>query len=283
MAIEWPLVLFSTLAGCGGCTFAYIALANIMKCGKSARFGITVVAFALTVVGGLCSVVHLASPENVMAAVWNIGSFSGISIELILIGIVCVFMVVYLVMLRREASKNATLAVGVIGGVFGLLLAFFTGHGYVLESQPAWNTELLPLAYLGTSLALGAFVYNVCALNMKVEADELQKMALPEGAGALVGAVTIVAYVIAALMGGSEQNALAVVAMLVIFGVVAGAACGILLLLKKTTATTIAVPVAGLAATAIGSLALRCFMWVMGSGFLTLFDISTGSRVIFGF
>ena len=283
MAIEWPLVLFSMLAGGGGCAFAYVALADILKCGKKARFGTTVVALVITIIGGFCSVAHLASPENVMAAVWNIGSFSGISIELILIGITCILMIAYLVMVGRKAAENAITIVAAIGGVFGLLLAFFTGHGYVLESQMAWNTELLPLAYLGTSIALGAFLYAVCAAGFKVAAEELQKMALPEGVGALIGAVAIVAYVAVVGVAAGAENPLVVWAGLIACGVVITAICGILLLVKKALAASLAVPVVGLVAAAIGALALRSFMWLMGSGFLALFDISTGSRVIFGF
>lgn len=283
MAIEWPLVLFSLLAGCGGCTFAYIALADLLKCGKPARFNITVVALIITVIGGFCSVAHLASPQNVMAAVWNIGSFSGISVELILIGITCILMIAYLVMVRREASENATLVVGVIGGVFGLLLAFFTGHGYVLESQLAWDTEFLPLAYLGTSLALGAFVYAVCAAAMKVAAPELEKMAVSEGAGAIIGALTIVAYVAAVGLGAGAENPLVVWVGLIACGVVVTAVCGVMLLVRRALASSLALPCAGLAAAAIGALSLRAFMWIMGSGYLSLFDICTGPRVIFGF
>lgn len=283
MAIEWSLVLFSMLAGCGGCAFAYVALGDLLKCGKDARFKIAVVALVITIVGGFCSVTHLASPQNVMAAVWNIGSFSGISVELILIGITCVLVIAYLVMVRKGVSEGATKIVGVIGGVFGLLLAFFTGHGYVLESQVAWNTELLPLAYLGTSIAFGAFAYAVCAVAFKVSGEELSRMALPVGIGALVGAVTVVAYVAVVGLDAGAENPLVVWVGLIACGVVVTAACGVALLAKKNLAASLAVPCVGLVATAVGSLALRCFMWIAGSGFLLLFDISMGPRVIFGF
>lgn len=277
MEIAWPLVLFSLLAGAGGCTFAYVGLSELLKVGEGARFQTSVLALAITIVGGCCSVAHLASPQNVMAAVWNLGSFSGISLELIMIGITAIIMIVYLIVLKRSAeAAGARKALAVLGIIAGLLLAFITGHGYVIEAQAAWNTELLPLAYLGTALALGAFIYQSCAISAKVDAEDLAKTARPVGAGALIGAVTALAY--AAYAGIAASPAVAGFGV-VVCGVVVTAVCGILVIAKKQFATTIAVPVIGAIAAFVGALSLRCFMWIVGGGFLTLFQIASTTRI----
>lgn len=280
MSIEWTLVLFSLLAGCGGCAFAYLGLSGFMLSSKKGRFQIALVAFIVTVVGGFCSVAHLASPENVMAAVWNIGSFSGISVELMLIGIVCILMIVYMVMVKREVSETGIKVIGAVGAVFGLLLAFFTGHGYVIESRALWNTEMLPIAYLGTSLAFGAFAYVVCAVAFKVEPEEVHKMALPVGVGAIIGAISVVCYVFAVGFDQAASEPVVLWGGLILCGVVATAVCGVVVILRKKYLDSLAMPCVGLVFSAIGALSLRAFMWLMGSGFLDLFEVATTTRII---
>lgn len=280
MSVEWPLVLFSLLAGCGGCTFAYLALSDLMTANRKGRFPIALVALIVTVVGGFCSVAHLASPQNVMAAVWNIGSFSGISVELILIGVTCVLMAVYLVLAKRGASESSIKAVGAVGGVFGLLLAFFTGHGYVIEARATWNTELLPFAYLGTALAFGAFLYAVCAVACKVDEADVRKMAIPVGVGAVLGAVSVFGYVLAVGFDVAATEPVLLWGGLVLCGIVVTAACGIVAMVRRQSMDSYAVPCVGLAATALGAVSLRAFMWLVGSGFLGLFEVAMTSRVI---
>lgn len=280
MSVEWPLVLFSLLAGCGGCTFAYLALSDLLTSNKKGQFQIALVAFIVTVVGGFCSVLHLASPQNVMAAVWNLGSLSGISVELILIGITCVLMIAYMVMVKRGVAESPLKIVAAIGGVFGLLLAFFTGHGYVIESQATWNTELLPLAYLGTSLAFGAFLYAVCAVLCKVDDADVRKMAVPVGVGAVLGALSVLGYVLTVGFGAAAAEPVLLWGGLVVCGIAVTAICGVVVMARNQNMDNLAVPCVGLAATAVGAVSLRAFMWIVGSGFLGLFEVAMNSRVI---
>ena len=85
MDIQWPLVLFSLIAGTGGSLFAFVALSELVGGKGKTRFAATVTALVLIVVGGCLSMLHLASPQNAFAALTNIFSFSGISIELMLL------------------------------------------------------------------------------------------------------------------------------------------------------------------------------------------------------
>lgn len=278
MAAEWPLVLFSLLAGCGGCAFAYVGASELTGTGAAARFKITLVAFIVTVIGGFCSVAHLASPQNVMAAVWNLGSFSGISLELIAIGVTCVVMFAYLICVWREAGEMACKVLGVLGIVCGLVLAFVTGHGYVIESQSAWNTEMLPVAYLGTSLAMGAFLYATCAVAWKVE---LKRMGMLVGIGAILGALSQIAYAAAVGFDRGASEPVLLWGGMMVCGVVIVAVCGIAMMMGKKVANPLVVPCVGLVAALIGGIAVRVFMWAMGTGFLNLFTVASGVREIF--
>jgi anaerobic dimethyl sulfoxide reductase subunit C (anchor subunit) len=280
MAIEWSLVIFSLLAGIGGCTFAYVAISEFTNSGIKSRFSVTLVALILTLIGGCASVTHLASPQNVMAAVQNLFSFSGISIELILIGITLVLMIIYLVLVKREAVDGVRKVVAILGLIAGLLLAFFTGHGYVLQAQPTWDTQALPFAYLGTALAAGAFLYVVVAAIQ--DAEDAKKMALPVSVGAIVGVISILVYVFALGLDKAGSEPLVLWGGLVLCGCVVVAVCAVLTLAKKDLGNPVAVPAIGLVTAFVGALSIRALMWLVGGGFMLLFDLASGARIIIG-
>ena len=149
MAIQWPLVIFSLLAGAGGALLAFVGLSEVLGLAKKARVPAAVGALVLLVVGGCASVAHLAQPANIMAAAANVFSFSGISVELIMLGVNAIVAVAYVLTARGE-SANATKIVGIVGIVTGVAMTFVVGNGYVMEAQPNWNTPALPFAYLGS-------------------------------------------------------------------------------------------------------------------------------------
>ena len=60
--------------------------------------------------------------------------------------------------------------------MLGVILAFVTGNGYVMESQVNWNTPLLPLCYLASGLTMGGAVYAAAQIAMPDE-GEMQKAA----------------------------------------------------------------------------------------------------------
>ena len=89
MEIQWPLVLFSLTAGTGGSLFAFVGLSEFLGGYAKMRDAGAVCSLALIVIGGCFSVLHLASPLHAISAVTNLLSFSGISIELMLLGACC--------------------------------------------------------------------------------------------------------------------------------------------------------------------------------------------------
>lgn len=269
MEIQWPLVLFSLFAGTGGTLFAFAGLSEVLGGTRRPREVAAAVSLALMVVGGCFSVLHLASPLHALSAVTNLLSFSGISIELMLLGATFAVVAIYLVLCKRgSAGTGAVKVVAVIGLTLGLMLAFFCGHGYVIEGQPTWNTNLLPCAYLGTCLACGAFAFGLTWVF--------------SGDGVLPGwmrTLTLVAGVLAALstLGYAAflGSAAAAEPLLLWVGV---AACGIV----GTIAAAVAVwrgpvssakvaCVAGLVCAVVAGLSVRMLMWVCATGFVNLF------------
>ena len=71
MEIQWPLVLFSLIAGTGGSLFAFVALSELLGGKEKTRFAATVTSLVLIVAGGCLSMLHLASPQNAFAALTN--------------------------------------------------------------------------------------------------------------------------------------------------------------------------------------------------------------------
>lgn len=279
--IQWPLVLFSLIAGSGGIVFASASLAGVLrKSGIQARFVATIVAMVMLVVGGCLSLLHLALPQNVMAAITNIFGFSGISIELVLLGSTLVVAFIYAIILKREVSDTARNVVGIIGIVLGVLLAFFCGHGYVMDGRPLWNIELLPLAYLGTAAAAGALVFGLIQTKLGDQPEDIAGLGKVFLGAAVLALVTVAAFVIfLAVNGGLVGSALAFAIATLVFNVVA-LACAVTLL-KAEPAKQAVFLGAGAASALVAGLLLRCLMWATSVGFLSLFEIAETTRTIF--
>lgn len=274
--IQWPLVIFSLLAGSGGALCAMAAVSELTGRAQKARFAAACCALALIVVGGLASMAHLASPQNAMAAAANLGSLSGISVELIMLGVTFVVAAAYAVCVKRAASAGACKALGVVAGICGLVLAFVCGHGYVIEARALWNTNLLPLAYLGSALPVGAFGYLLCGLAAKVDADELLGLhGVVAGAGAL-SIAAIIAYVAFAGIDVAGRAPVALYGGIAVCGVIGVAVCCALLLRSADAVRgkLLAIATCGCVAAVIGAVSVRVVMWVASDAFANLFGLA---------
>lgn len=270
MEIQWPLVLFSLFAGTGGTLFAFAGISEFAGGERKARETAAVVSLALMVVGGCFSVLHLASPLHALSAVTNLLSFSGVSIELMLLGATFVAVAAYLALSKRGAADGQGAKVLVIvGSILGLMLAFFCGHGYVIEGQPTWNTNLLPCAYLGTCLACGAFAFamlcNACGTGKSMPAW-VGIASLVSGGLSAAGSLGYVAF-----LGGSA------VAQPLLLWVGIGA-CGVVGVLasavivwRRSESNVQLVCALGLLFAVVGGLSVRLLMWVCTTGFVNLF------------
>ena len=270
MAIQWPLVLFSLLAGGAGGLLAFTGLSELLGGSRTVRRRASWVALALLVVGGLASVAHLASPLHAISAVTNLLSFSGISIELMLLGLTFVVALAYAIVVKRLRNALAAKALAVVGGILGLALGYFCGHGYVIEAQPTWMHESLPLAYFGTALACGAFAYDAIAARCGTAADELSgrmPVALVVCAG--IATVTLISYVgfLGFPAAGNEVLLWGGIVACGMLGTVAPA----LVRLLAPQVPALPADVAGLLCAVAGGVSVRMLMWVCATGYLNLF------------
>lgn len=272
MDIQWPLVLFSLLAGTGGSLFAFVGLSEFLGGSSKVRDAGSIVAMALLVLGGCFSVLHLASPLHAISAVTNLLSFSGISIELMLLGANFVVMLAYVLVRKRSNVTTPVKVLAVLGIVLGLMLGFFCGHGYVLEGQPTWNSETLPLAYLGTSLACGAFLYGTIVALKGDEKEFGGKLGVFTLGAAIVGAIGLVAYVVFLGIDAASSQALVLWGGVIALGIVATLVIGALGAFGGGKMPAIAVGVSGLACAFVGGLAVRSLMWLCATGYIDLFS-----------
>jgi anaerobic dimethyl sulfoxide reductase subunit C (anchor subunit) len=286
MEIQWSLVVFSLLAGAGGASMAFVGLAEARGVGRGQGNGagseqaggagseqgsgtgfiVSIIAIFALVVGGLAAVTHLGNPANVMSAIGNIFSFSGISMELALLGLTLIAAVVYAVAARRKAA-GAAKGMGVVAMVLGILLCLVLGTSYMLGARPAWNNIGLPLAYLCSSLAVGGLLYCAVARMRGVSAAGLGQVP----ACALAASVlALLAFLLFGLLSGVASDpglAAAFWGLAVVVGGVVPAACAFMMRSKEASY----IPWLGLAGAAVGAVALRALMWLAGSPMLDIF------------
>lgn len=251
MEIQWPLVLFTLLTGMGGCMLLFVCANEFKRFSQKDPFVSGLVAFVVTVVGGFASVLHLSHPENIMNALTR--PSSGIFVEAALIGIMCVFVAVFLILVKR-GKRNVAKVFAVLGAVFGLALSFMAGHSYIMVAYDAWNTELLPLAYLGTSLAMGSTLYWVIACPGEENGSLL--IALATVACGAVSFLTVLAY---SLVSGAFSFAPVYIGFSL-----AGAAVTVAFGLAGRRKPGRQIAIIALAAAVVSGLCFRMAMWAVG-------------------
>lgn len=276
--IQRPLVLFSMLAGCGGCCFAFAGVAGALGESTTVTLWATGISLVLVVVGAVCSMMHLATPRHAFAAVTHLLSFSGISVELIMLGVVSALMAAYGAACLWFDNELARLVLGIAGAVAGVVLAFVTGHGYLISSKPTWNTKKLPLAYTGTALVAGGFLYAA----VSVATGGVWAMELPVklllAACAVFSAVTVAAYLGHLGMQTAKKNPTLFWVGIVVCGLVVPLACAAILLAPLPSMAFVAVAAVGFVAAMAGGLSLRMLMWIVGAGFLFFFEDAQANR-----
>lgn len=276
--IQWPLVLFSMLAGCGGCCFAFAGVAGALGESTTVTLWATGISLVLVVVGAVCSMMHLATPRHAFAAVTHLLSFSGISVELIMLGVVSALMVAYGAACLGFDNELVRLVLGMAGALAGVVLAFVTGHGYLISSKPTWNTKKLPLAYTGTALVAGGFLYAV----VSVATGGVWAMELPVklllAVCAVFSAVTVAAYLGHLGMQTAKKNPTLFWVGIVVCGLVVPLACAAILLAPLPSMAFVAVAAVGFVAAMAGGLSLRMLMWIVGAGFLFFFEDAQANR-----
>lgn len=274
MEIQWPLAIFSLLAGCGGGLLAATGAAEWLsksdKDGK-VRFASLVAALGLLIIGGCASVLHLQHPANIMAAAVNLFSFSGISIELAMLGLNCIVAFIYLLAPKRGFEPSALKALGVVAMVVGALMAFAVGNGYVMEGRASWNTPILPLSYLASGLTCGVTLYLAISSLVSREAGSLQGLSV---AAIVLGAAQLAAFCAFGVQAGFGHELLVFIGGAVVVGSLGTLAFSV-------ASRKFAICWWGAFACAlVGGLCFRAFMWLIGDGFFTAFSLAAGRAVL---
>jgi anaerobic dimethyl sulfoxide reductase subunit C (anchor subunit) len=276
MAVEWPLLLFTIIAGAGAGILAFAGLGEFLGTSRKSRFVATIASLALLVVGGLASLLHLANPANFMAAATNLFSFSPISLELIFLGLCAVVAIVYLVVVNREGS--APKIVGAIGIISGIAFAYVSGHGYeVIAIRAAWATPALTLSYLLSALTLGGFLFLIVQVVLKDDATCVKKVALVV---LVVAALQTVLYVVYAATTPLEGAAMIMWFGGVVVGGVIAVVAGLLVWMKNMDTMVYL----GALAALIGGISFRAVMWLAAIPYIPgFFDLAAQNGGLFPF
>lgn len=261
MEIQWALVLFTVISGAGAWLFALSVLGHLLKKSAAPSKLETIVAFALLAVGGCMSVLHLSHVDRILEALNH--PTSGIFVEAAMIGILCVILTVYFVMLVRGTSEKARTVVGILGMLLGVVFTYACGSSYMMEGRPAWDTVALPLAYMGTAAAAGAGL-NLLLKGVQKQGDEAVSFAgLLAVAGGALGGVLSAAFCLAA---GALMDAWTIA---LFAGVVVVIACGAVA--WKKPGSSVALGAVACAAGVLAAVALRVAMWLIGTPFMDFF------------
>ena len=279
--IQWPLVLFGILCGMGGTLACSIGVAELMGRARQARFVASIVSLAFMVVGGLAVVAHLSMPLNAFYAVAHVFSFSGISVELIMLVITFVVMLVYAILLKRDVAPGAFKVLAVLAIVSGLVLAFVCGHGYVIQSREYWDTELLPLAYMGTVLPAGAFLHMALSAKLGVALEELKGMKVYLVVAVAASIVTSAAYLL--FLGDAVgRNSLVSYGMIVVCGMVGEFVCLAAFLKAPNANTVFLVAVVAVVLAVVAALGIRIEMWLTSDPYFNAFywELENGAPIL---
>ena len=268
MEIQWALVLFTVVSGAGAWLFACSMLGYLLKKDAAPSKMETIVAFVLVAVGGCMSVAHLSHVDRILEALHH--PTSGIFVEAAMIGVLCVLLAVYFIMLARGTSDKARTAVGILASLVGIVFTFACGSSYLMEARPAWTTVTLPLAYLGTAAAAGA------GLNLLVKAVQKRDEAALSFAGVLAAAGGALGLVLGAafcLSAGAylaaAGNGAATWAGALFATLAVEVACGAVA--AKRPSRAVALGVASCVCGVIAAIALRATMWLIGTPFMDFF------------
>jgi anaerobic dimethyl sulfoxide reductase subunit C (anchor subunit) len=276
MPVQLPLVLFTLLAGTGAGTLAFSGISEFFDTNKNTRFTAVLVSLVLFVFGGICSIFHLGHPANVMAAAGNLFSGSPISLELLCLSLAIIITIIYLVVINR--TDNASRAIGIIGIVIAVALAFAVGHGYqVIGSRANWNAESLPWAYLFSGLCTGGFLFLILALIFKNDSEVTRKLAIFIASVAGASTVAFTVYGLSVDLG--TNSTLFWGAVIIVGGIMTliAAAC---LIVKQSPGLIYT----GFLTALVGGVVFRVLMWVLGSSEIPhMFNIAGDKMGLFPF
>lgn len=272
MSIQWPLVIFTALAGTGSALYLFAVIGRYFGKAKVSDRVVTVASvasIALLVVGGCASVLHLSHAERILEALNH--PTSGIFLEALFLGILVALIALFLIVAKRAGGDRAAAkGVAVVGGAVALAYLYILGQSYMMSSQPAWNTPLLPLSYAATAAVAGAAAYVLLAALLKQDSAALSLGGLALGIVGALSAAICTLYGVTSGVGAGDAAVLMWGAV-VLVGSALPAVCGFAIWRKPQQAVVLA-SIALLGAL-VGVLGLRCAMWMAESAVQNLFAL----------
>lgn len=276
MEIQWPLVFYTLLTGLGVGAFVVVAITEWLGKAERTRMPGAITSLVAMAAGGVASVFHLGHVERIFNVLNNLRS--GISQELILMGLTGLAILVYIILMRLDYSAQTRKIVAIIGLVLSIILAILMGKNYILPARPAWNTWLLPLLYLASAAVLGLFTIYIWAAVTKEEGATVMGLNKATLIALAVQAVVVIAYVIflavapfphplrspARLVAGDMALAfwggVVIVGLVIPLGLTAWSVTA-----KKKVLPSLTVAVVGLICVLVGGVATRALMYILGS------------------
>jgi anaerobic dimethyl sulfoxide reductase subunit C (anchor subunit) len=221
-------------------------------------------------------VFHLGQPLNFMSAVTNLGSFSGVSLELIFLGLSIIVAVIYVLLVR--SGNAASKFIGIIGLLLALVFGFITGHSYQIEAQITWNTYALAIVYLTSAFTLGGFVYLAAATVYKEDQAQVKKLGTLVLVIAVLQLISFIVYGV--IVGLDKTDVVSFWILAVVLGSIVPVVIAGLLAFKEGSGNQIYV---GLIAALLGGVGIRAFMWIAGTGWINSFSEALANRGLYPF
>lgn len=212
MEIQWSLVLYSLLMGLATGPFALLALTDACEKRSSLCKWAALVGLASIVVAGIAAFSHLIKPLNAIYMFNNLRSpMTQETILVLLTGLVAAALAALLLFNLLPGVSRRMLAW--LGLALSVLSVILIAGIYLLPARPAWNTWLLPLTLLASSLANGVLLAWVLAIVVPAQQGEgsreglivrLRSLALPIMAAYAILAVVFL-LVAAGQAGGTSR------------------------------------------------------------------------------
>ena len=190
MELQWPLILFTTIAAWSVGVCGAQSLLALKGEGKKSQMTCWIVSAVLLAVSGIAVFMHLQHWERIFNGFGHITS--GITQELIAIVVFVVVAVAYFVM-ARKSEDGGTLPKGVawVAIAISVVLAAVCAHSYMMPARPAWDSVLEVLSIVGAACLLGP---ATCAVVLAAKGEDADACGLPAVAGSAIGAVCTAAY-----------------------------------------------------------------------------------------
>lgn len=176
MAVEWSLLIYSVLVGIAIGPFAVMALTGCIGSDKALCKWGSALGLAAMALGGIAAFTHLKAPGNVTYIFTNLGSAMGLEmLGTVVTGLIAALFAAQVWFDLWPGGRRIVAWLGLAASVISTLLL---GHMYMLPARPMWNTWLLPLTFLTTSVVAGLVVMIVLVSLLPAEDEAGDRMAL---------------------------------------------------------------------------------------------------------